>query len=74
MSDIRFDHVRQIHMGWASRLTESFLEQLRSHQLFMDLDVIPGVWVSRSTLMRQYWTGEPRIFSSRLLKNPSFIL
>lgn len=74
MFDIRHDYVQQAHMGWPRRLTESFLEQLRSHQLFMDVDVIPGVWVSRSTLMRQYWTGEPRIFSSRLLKNPSFIL
>lgn len=62
-SDIRCDHVRQACRGWSRRLIESFLEQLRSHQLFMDVDVIPGVWGSRSTSMRQHWVGEP---------NPSF--
>jgi hypothetical protein len=64
MSDIIFDHIRQAPMGWTRRLAESLLEQLRNHQLFMDLDVIPGVWVSRSTSRRQHWAGEPNTSNS----------
>ncbi len=61
---ITFDHVRQARMGWTRRLAESLLEQFRSHQLFMDIDVIPGVWVSRSISMRQHWAGEPNTSNS----------
>jgi hypothetical protein len=58
-SQITFDHIRQARRGWTTRLAEVFLEQLSSHHMFMDIDVIPGVWVSRSISMRQHWAGDP---------------
>lgn len=57
--EIASDHVRRVRRGWIRRLAEFLLEQFRSHQLFMDIDVIPGVWMSRSIAIRQHWVGEP---------------
>jgi hypothetical protein len=58
-SRITFDHIRQARSRWTTRLAEFFLEQLGGHQMFMDIDVIPGVWVSRRISMRQHWAGNP---------------
>jgi hypothetical protein len=63
-TEITFDHVRQVRMGWTRRLAESLLEQFRSPQLFMDVDVIPEVWVLRSISMRQHWAGESNTSNS----------
>lgn len=55
MPDITFDHVRRVHrvhMGWTGRLAEFLLSQLSRPQLFMDIDVIRGVWALRSTSLR----------------------
>jgi hypothetical protein len=63
-TEITFDHVRQVRMGWTRRLAESLLEQFRSPQLFMDVDVIPEVWVLRSISMRQHWAEESNTSNS----------
>lgn len=64
MSEIALDHVQQAGRSWTTRLTGFVLEKLGSHQGFMDIDVIPGVWLSRSTSMRQHWAGGERDTSS----------
>lgn len=64
MSRIPIDHVPQAGRRWTTRLTGFVLEQLGSYQMFMDIDVIPGAWVSRSTSMRQHWAGERNTPSS----------
>lgn len=53
-SAITFDHVRQARVGWTRRLAESLLEQFRSHQLFMDVDIIPEAWTSRKIARREH--------------------
>ena len=64
MSEIALDHLQQAGRSWTTRLTGFVLEQLGSRQMFMDIDVIPGVWVSRSTSMRQHWAGDRNTPSS----------
>jgi hypothetical protein len=34
------------------------MDQLSSQPMFMDIDIIPGVWTSRSLSRRQHWEGE----------------
>ena len=48
-----------VRRSWTKWLAECFLEQLGSHQRFMDIDVLPGAWVSRGISIRQHWVGEP---------------
>lgn len=56
-TEITFDQVRQVRMGWTRRLAKSLLEQFRSPQLFIGVDIIPEVWISRKIARRQYWEG-----------------
>ena len=63
MSGAAINQLGQAGMGWVCRLAESLMEQLSYHQPFMDIDVIPGVWMSRSNSIRQYWEGKPKTSS-----------
>ena len=47
-----------VRRSWTTRLAESFLERLNSHQVFMDVDIIPEAWTSRKIASRQHWEGE----------------
>lgn len=43
-----------VRRSWTTRLAESFLERLSSHQVFMDVDIIPEAWTSRKIASRQH--------------------
>jgi hypothetical protein len=53
-SRIPSNHDRQAYVGWTKRLANSFLEQLDNPEVFMDIDVIPGVWTLRRKLKSPY--------------------
>ena len=67
--ELSIKHVQQACEGWTKRLTEGFLVQLSSQQMFMDIDVIPGVWSSRSISRRQQWEAEPLSENSSVSKD-----
>lgn len=39
-------------------LAEFLMDQLSSQPMCRDIDIIPGVWSSRSLSRRQHWEGE----------------
>jgi hypothetical protein len=51
-------YAREDSVGRTRGLGELLLEQLGSQPMFMDIDIIPGVWSSRSRSRRQHWEGE----------------
>jgi hypothetical protein len=44
-------------------LVEFLMDQLSSQPMFMDIDIIPGGWSSRSLSRRQHWEEEPKASS-----------
>ncbi len=52
-------YAREGSAGWTGGLAEFLMEQLSSQPMFMDIDIIPGAWTSRSMSRRQHWEAEP---------------
>lgn len=48
---------QEAYRRWTSRVTNAFLQQLTSQPMFMDIDVISGVWTSRRASIRNHWEG-----------------
>lgn len=48
---------QEAYERWTRRMTNTFLKQLTSQPMFMDIDVISGVWTSRRTSIRNHWEG-----------------
>jgi len=44
----------EVYVGWIKRLADSLMEQLDNPKVFMDIDVIPGVWTLRRKSKAQY--------------------
>jgi|GEM_PF-3111425 len=53
-------YAREDSVGRTRGLAEFLMDQLSSQPMFMDIDIIPGVWSSRSLSRRQHWEGEPK--------------
>ena len=51
-------YAREGSAGQARGLAEFLLEQFSSQPMFMDIDIIPGVWTLRSLSRRQHWEAE----------------
>jgi hypothetical protein len=52
-------YAREDSVGRTRGLAEFLMDQLSSQPMFMDIDIIPGGWSSRSLSRRQQWEGEP---------------
>lgn len=46
------NRLRPANAKWTRRLTEFLLEQLGNQGVFLDIDILPGVWNSRRTPRR----------------------
>ena len=57
--------------GRSRGFTEFLLDQLSRQPVFMDIDIIPGVWMSRSLSRRQHWEAEPVVEASQASKSKS---
>jgi len=64
-------YAREGSAGRTRVLAELLLEQLGSQPMFMDIDIIPGVWSSRSLSRRHHWEGEPVVEASQTSKGKS---
>ncbi|MDH4082558.1 MAG: hypothetical protein OEV99_09770 [Nitrospira sp.] len=53
-SRIPSNHDREVYEGWTKCLADCLLKQLDNPKLFMDIDVIPGVWTLRRKSKSQY--------------------
>lgn len=64
-------YAREDGAGRTRELAEFLLEQLGSQPMFMDIDIIPGVWSSRSRSRRQHWEGESVVDASQASQGKS---
>jgi len=64
-------YAREDSAGRTRGLAELLLEQLGSQPMFMDIDIIPGVWMSRGLSRRQHWEAEPVVEASQASKSKS---
>ena len=48
-------YAREDSVGRTRGLAGFLMAQLSSQPMCMDIDIIPGVWSSRSLLRRQHW-------------------
>jgi len=64
-------YAREGSAGRTWGLAELLLEQLGSQPMFMDIDIIPGVWISRRLSRRQHWEAEPLKEASQASKGKS---
>lgn len=64
-------YAQEDSVGRTRGLAEFLMEQLSSQPMFMDIDIIPGVWMSRSMTRRQHWEAEPVVELSQASKNKS---
>lgn len=63
--------VRESNPGRTRSLAEFLMEQLSSQPMFMDIDIIPGAWNSRSISRRQHWEGESVADASQTVQGTS---
>jgi hypothetical protein len=54
---IAISRPQRVSTRWTTRLTEFVLDQLGHQPVFLDIDIIPGVWTSRRTSRCQHWEG-----------------
>lgn len=64
-------YAREESAGRIRALAEFLMDQLSSQPMFMDIDIIPGVWTSRSMSGRQHWEAEPVVEVSQASKSKS---
>jgi len=64
-------YAREESVGRTRGLAEFLMEQLSSQPMFMDIDIIPGVWSSRSLSRRQHWEAEPVTKDPQAIKGKS---
>lgn len=56
-SEILMTDDQKVYGRWTRRVTNAFLKHLGSQPVFMDIDVISGVWKSRRASIRNNWEG-----------------
>jgi hypothetical protein len=64
-------YAREDSVGRTGGLAEFLMEQLSSQPMFMDIDIIPGVWTLRSLSRRQHWEEEPVVEDLQAIKGKS---
>ena len=64
-------YAREDSVGRTRGLAEFLMDQLSSQPMFMDIDIITGVWSSRSLSRRQHWEAEPVVEDLQAIKGTS---